>query len=82
MPLCGRERCVGMLSYYLCIKYAFTVVMCWLCAEIAAGQACDGPGHEHLCVAGAACDSGTCTCKTAGDYSPDFATGRCSQYFL
>ncbi|XP_070192662.1 uncharacterized protein [Littorina saxatilis] len=43
------------------------------------GERCDGSGHSSLCLAGAECKTGTCTCRSdsAAGYSEQSATGKC-----
>ena len=48
-------------------------------SEIKQGHACSGAGHDTMCVAGAECVSGSCTCKSSV-YTSDATTGKCSEY--
>ena len=50
-----------------------------LISEIKQGQACTGAGHSTMCVAGAECTSGTCTCK-ASVYTANSGNGKCGEY--
>ena len=52
-----------------------------LISGIKDGQACTGAGHSTMCVAGAECTSGTCTCKNS-TYTANSTTGKCGEYTI
>ena len=79
---CLRTKYINVFVTKTCHFRAYGVQVLhdqFVISEIKQGQACNGAGHDTMCVAGAECVLGSCTCKSSV-YTADATTGKCSEY--